>query len=134
MKLLIIFPKWPDNSLWGEIYFRFPYLALTAIASLTGPEWQVSILDENVEPIDFSNLPDLAAISLMTPLAVRGYEIADTFRKLGVPVVLGGIHPTMMKSEAKAHADAVVLGEAETVWPQVLSDFTQGKLKPFYEA
>ncbi len=134
MKLLIIFPKWPEHSLWGEIYFRFPYLALTALAALTGAEWEVSILDENVEPIDFSRLPDLAAISLMTPLAVRGYEIADTFRKQGVPVVLGGIHPTMMKAEAKAHADAVVLGEAETVWPQVLADFKQGKLQPFYQA
>jgi radical SAM superfamily enzyme YgiQ (UPF0313 family) len=134
MKLLLIAPRWPGQSLWGQIYFRFPYLALTTLAALTGDEWEISILDENVEPIDFSDLPDLAAISIMTPLAKRGYEIADTYRGKKVPVVLGGIHPTMMKDESKAHADSVVLGEAEEVWPQLLSDFKQGELKPFYKA
>jgi len=134
MKLLMIAPKWPENSLWGQIYFRFPYLALTTLAALTGNDWDISVVDENVETLDFSLLPDLAAISIMTPLAKRGYEIADTYREKGVPVVLGGIHPTMMKDEAKTHADAVVLGEAEGVWPQVLSDLKLGDLKPFYRA
>ena len=92
MKLVLIAPKWPENSLWGQIYFRFPYLALTNLAALAGEDWEISILDENVEPIDFNALPDLAAISIMTPLAKRGYEIADAFRQKGVPVVLGGIH------------------------------------------
>ncbi len=133
MKLLLIAPKWPDNSLWGQIYFRFPYLALTSIAGLTSDEWNISILDENVEQIDFSALPDLVAISIMTPLAKRGYEIADSFRRKGVPVVLGGIHPTMMSTEAKAHANAVVLGEAEEIWPQLLDDFKRGNLKSFYK-
>jgi radical SAM superfamily enzyme YgiQ (UPF0313 family) len=133
MKLLLIAPKWPDNSLWGQIYFRFPYLALTYIAALTSDEWSVSILDENVEQIDFSALPDLVAISIMTPLAKRGYEIADSFRQKGVPVVLGGIHPTMMSTEAKTHADAVVLGEAEEIWPQLLDDFKRRDLKSFYK-
>jgi radical SAM superfamily enzyme YgiQ (UPF0313 family) len=133
MKLQIIFPKWPDDSLWGQIYFRFPYLVLTSLAALTHDEWEVSILDENVEPIDVASPPDLAAISLMTPLAKRGYEIADNYRKQGVPVVLGGIHPTTMKEEAKTHADAVVLGEAETIWPRVLADFEKGALESFYQ-
>jgi len=132
MKLVLIAPKWPENSLWGQIYFRFPYLALTNLAALAGEDWEISILDENVEPIDFNALPDLAAISIMTPLAKRGYEIADAFRQKGVPVVLGGIHPTMMSAEAKTHADAVVLGEAEAIWPQVLDDFKRGDLKSFY--
>jgi len=134
MKLWIISPKWPEGSLWGQIYFHFPYLALTTLAALTSDEWDVSIVDENVETLDFSDLPDLAAISVMTPLAKRGYEIADTLRARGVTVILGGIHPTMLKDEAKCHADAVVLGEAEYCWPQVLTDFKQGKLKPFYKA
>lgn len=134
MKLLLIAPKWPDNSLWGQIYFRFPYLALTTLAALTDTDWDVLIVDENTEALDFSLLPDLAAISLMTPLAKRGYEIADAFRQRGVPVVLGGIHPTMMKNEAKTHADAVIIGEAEGVWPQVLTDVRQGDLKSFYKA
>jgi radical SAM superfamily enzyme YgiQ (UPF0313 family) len=133
VKLLLIAPKWPENSLWGQIYFRFPYLALTSIAALTGDGWDVSILDENVEPIDFSASPDLVAISIMTPLAKRGYEIADSFRQKGVPVVLGGIHPTMMSTEAKNHANAVVIGEAEEIWPQLLDDFKEGHLKSLYK-
>ncbi len=134
MKLLIIAPKWPDGSLWGQIYFRFPYLALTTLAALTGEDWKVSIIDENVDAIDFSDSPDLVAITIMTPLAKRGYEIADAFRGKGVSVVLGGIHPTMMKDEAKTHADSVVMGEAEKTWPLVLSDFKRGNLQPFYES
>jgi len=134
MKLLMVAPKWPEGSLWGQIYFRFPYLALTTLAALTGEEWEVSIVDENVDTLDFSDLPDLAAISIMTPLAKRGYEIADAFREKGVSVVLGGIHPTMMKDEAKIHADSVVMGEAEETWPLVLSDFKQGNLQPFYKS
>ena len=134
MKLLIVAPKWPEDSLWGQIYFRFPYLALTILAALTGEEWKISIIDENVDAIDFSDLPDLVAISIMTPLAKRGYEIADAFRGKGVSVVLGGIHPTMMKDEAKTHADSVVMGEAEKTWPLVLSDFKRGNLQPFYES
>jgi radical SAM superfamily enzyme YgiQ (UPF0313 family) len=113
MRLLLIAPRWPEGSLWGQICFRFPYLALTTLAALTGDGWEISIVDENADSLDFSDLPDLAAISIMTPLAKRGYEIADTYRAKGVSVVLGGIHPTMMKDEAKTHADAVVLGEAE---------------------
>jgi len=134
MKLLMIAPKWPEGSLWGQIYFRFPYLALTTLAALTGEEWRVSIIDENVDAIDFSDLPDLVAITVITPLAKRGYEIADSFREKGVPVVLGGIHPTMMKDEAKTHADSVVIGEAEETWPLVLSNFQRGNLQPFYES
>ena len=134
MKLLMVAPKWPEGSLWGQIYFRFPYLALTTLAALTDEDWEVSIVDENVDAINFSDLPDLAAISIMTPLAKRGYEIADYFREKGVPVVLGGIHPTMMKDEAKIHADSVVMGEAEKTWPFVLSDFKRGNLKPFYKS
>jgi radical SAM superfamily enzyme YgiQ (UPF0313 family) len=134
MKLLLIAPKWPEHSLWGQIYFRFPYLALTTLAALTGDQWDISIVDENADPLDFSALPDLAAISVMTPLAKRAYEIADIFKEKGVPVVLGGIHPTMMKNEAKTHADAVVIGEAEEIWPKVLSDLSRGDLKSFYKA
>lgn len=134
MKLLIIAPKWPDGSLWGQIYFRFPYLALTTLAALTGEDWEVSIIDENVDAIDFSDSPDLVAITIMTPLAKRGYEIADSFRRKGVSVVLGGIHPTMMNDEAKIHADSVVMGEAEQTWPLVLSDFKRDNLQPFYKS
>ncbi len=133
MKLLLIAPKWPKGSLWGQIYFRFPYLALTTLAALTDDAWDITIIDENVTPLDFSDAPDLVGITLMTPLAVRGYEIADAYRKKGIPVVLGGIHPTMMRDEAMGHADAVVLGEAESTWGRVLDDFKNNRLKPVYQ-
>jgi radical SAM superfamily enzyme YgiQ (UPF0313 family) len=132
MKLAIIAPKWPDSSLWGQIVFRFPYLALTSLAALTDEAWDIEIIDENVRPLDFQILPDLVAISIMTPLAPRGYAIADKYRSKGVAVVLGGIHPTMMPDEAALHADAIVLGEAETTWSRVLDDFCHDALKPVY--
>jgi radical SAM superfamily enzyme YgiQ (UPF0313 family) len=75
---------------------------------------------------------DLAAISLLTPTAVPGYRIADALRARGIPVVVGGMHATALPEEAKAHADAVVIGEAESVWPTVLKDFRAGRLQPFY--
>jgi radical SAM superfamily enzyme YgiQ (UPF0313 family) len=106
---------------------------LTSLAALTPDVWEVSIVDENVEAIDYADSPDLAAISLMTPLAKRGYDIADKFRKRGVPVVLGGVHPTTMQKEAELHADAVVLGEAEKTWLRVLDDFEKGAIEPFYQ-
>ncbi|MBW2348516.1 MAG: cobalamin-dependent protein, partial [Deltaproteobacteria bacterium] len=134
MRLLLVAPAWPRESLWGQIVFRFPYLSLTTLAALTGDEWEVRLTDENVESIDFADHPDLVGISVMTPLARRAYEIADRFRSEGVPVVLGGIHPTMMEEEARAHADVVVTGEAEAVWATLLEDFRAGRLKPLYRA
>jgi len=134
MKLFLIAPRWPDNSLWGQIYFRFPYLALTTLAGLTDDTWEMRLIDENVEAVPFDEPVDLVGISVMTPLAPRAYTIADTFRRQSVPVVLGGIHPTMMPGEAREHADAVVMGEAERTWQLVLSDRRHGRLKPFYKA
>jgi len=66
--------------------------------------------------------------------ALRAYEIADEFRKRGVTVVLGGNHPTALPEEAKQHADAVVIGEAEVTWPQLLEDFEKGQLQSFYKS
>jgi radical SAM superfamily enzyme YgiQ (UPF0313 family) len=131
-KILIIMPRWSENSLWGVMGIKFPYLALTTLAALTPPDIEVRIMDENVEAIDFDSRPDLVAISLMTPLASRGYEIADQFRIRGVPVVVGGVHATMLPEEAEGHADAVVIGEGEILWPEVVADFLQGELKKYY--
>ena len=108
MKLLLISPKWPEKSLWGQIFFRFPYLSLTTLAGLTDDTWEITLIDENVQPVADAPPPDLVGISLMTPLAARGYQIADKFRQQGIPVVLGGIPPTMLPDEAALHADAVV--------------------------
>ena len=132
MRLFLIAPKWPQNSLWGQIFFRFPFLSLTMLAGMTDESWDVTIIDENVQAIDFDDRPDLVGISMMTPLAPRGYAIADEYRKRKIPVILGGIHPTMVPAEAAEHADSVVTGEAESIWPQVLADAKMLKLKSRY--
>jgi radical SAM superfamily enzyme YgiQ (UPF0313 family) len=134
MKLKIICPRWPEGSIWRHFPFRFPYLSLTTLAALTPENVEIVIEDENVQEIDFHNLPDLVAISIITPLAKRGYAIADRFRQLSIPVVIGGFHATWMADEAGQHADAVVRGEAEIVWPQVIQDFQKGSLQKTYRA
>jgi radical SAM superfamily enzyme YgiQ (UPF0313 family) len=131
-KILIIMPRWSEKSLWGVMGIKFPYLSLTTLAALTPPDIEVRIMDENVETIDFDSRPDLVGVSLLTPLAPRGYEIADQFRSRGVPVVVGGVHATMMPEEAEEHADAVVIGEGEILWPELLADFKKGELKKYY--
>jgi len=134
MKIKIICPRWSEDSLWRHFRFRFPYLSLTLLGALTPEDVEVSIEDENVQEINFQDPPDLVAISIITPLANRGYAIADRFRRMSIPVVMGGFHATWMAEEAGQHADAVVLGEAERVWPRVLEDFKKGAPQRFYKA
>jgi radical SAM superfamily enzyme YgiQ (UPF0313 family) len=133
MKILFVIPRWPSFSLWGKATFHFPYLALPLLASLTPSEFDIEIVDENIETIDFDSNPDIVAISLITPLAPRGYEIAEAFRKRGSKVVLGGYHPTYLPEEASVHADSVVIGEAEGVWGELLKDIKNGGIKKFYK-
>ena len=133
MKIKIICPRWPEGSLWRNFFFRFPYLSLTTLAALTPKEIEVTIEDENIQEINFDDHPDLVAISLITPLAKRGYAIADRFRKVGVPVVMGGFHATWMPEEAGEHADSVVLGEAEPSWSRLLEDLKAANLRRFYQ-
>jgi radical SAM superfamily enzyme YgiQ (UPF0313 family) len=132
MKIKIICPRWPGRSLWRHFIFRFPYLSLTTLAALTPREIEVVIEDENVQEVSFDDRPDLVAISIMTPLAKRGYAIADRFREKSVPVVIGGFHATWLPEEAGQHADSVVLGEAEPSWARLLEDFRAGCLQKFY--
>lgn len=110
-----------------------PPLALPLLAGLTPPEIDVCLIDENVEKADFEADADWVAISCMTASAPRAYEIADAFRRRGIPVVIGGIHPTVLPDEAAMHADAVVVGEAEPVWQTILDDLAAKTLKPRYE-
>lgn len=106
--------------------------SLMVLAALTPPEWEVAIVDEEVEEISFDDPPDVAGITMLTTTAPRAYEIADAFRQLGTKVVLGGIHASVLPEEAIEHADAVVIGEAEDVWPEVLENVRDGNLKAFY--
>ena len=132
-RLLLIQPHHPSNvRLFGKMYMS--QLTLPVIAALTPPRFDVRIIDENVEAVDFDQDADLVGISLLTPTAVRGYEIARRFRERGVPVILGGVHPSLCPEEAEKHCDAVVVGEAEGIWPHLLEDFEKGALKSLYKS
>ena len=113
---------------------RIPQIALNIVASLTPPHYGIRIVEEELERVDADEECDIVGISAMTPNAPRAYRIADEFRKRGRTVVLGGIHPTILPEEAAAHADAVVVGEAEDTWGSLLSDFEGGTLKRFYRS
>ena len=112
-----------------------PIAGLLAVAATIPPDqYEVVLTDENIEPIDFDLKADLVGISAMTCYVKRGYEIADAFRARGIPVIMGGVHPSFMTGEALEHCDAVVVGEAELVMAEVLDDLAQGQLGGIYKA
>jgi radical SAM superfamily enzyme YgiQ (UPF0313 family) len=108
--------------------------ALQLLAAITPTTHEVSIVQEHLgDPVRFDDADvDLVGISAMTIQARRAYEIADGYREAGKTVVLGGIHPSVLPDEALQHADAVVVGEAEPVWPQVLTDAANHRLHGIY--
>ncbi|MBE9518833.1 MAG: B12-binding domain-containing radical SAM protein, partial [Bacteroidetes bacterium] len=93
-------------------YFRKSSLALGVLAGLTPPDWEIKILQEPTDEIDFGIKVDLVGITTVTHTVKRGYEIADEFRKRGVMVIMGGIHATVLFNEALNHCDSVCIGEA----------------------
>lgn len=105
------------------------------LAGLTPPNWETTIVDENLGAPDYQAMPrpDLVGITAFTSQANRAYEVAAHFRNLGIPVVMGGIHATMYRDEALERVDSVVTGEAESLWRQVLEDTRQGRLKRLYD-
>lgn len=112
-----------------------PVAGLLAVAALIPEdEYEIILTDENIEPIDFDREVDMVAISAMTSYVQRGYQIADSFRARGVPVLMGGVHVSYMPQEALTHADAVVVGEAELVMGRVLDDLGKGRMKGMYKA
>ena len=133
-KILLINPSF-KGSLHSNIkVLAIPPLNLTMIARYTPEQYEVEIVDEAVEDLNFDAQADLVGITCMTPLAPRAYELAAHFRKRGVPVVMGGIHASYMPEEALRYADTVVVGEAENIWPRLLEDFAQGRMQKIDQA
>jgi len=108
-----------------------PPLAMGILAA-RAPGYDIAFYDEKAEPVPDDDQPNLAALSVETFTARRAYAIADAYRARGVPVVMGGYHPSFLPDEALEHADAVVVGDAEGVWERVLSDFEAGRLQRHY--
>lgn len=133
MKIKLIAPHEHRQDLISSP-FKLQRVNLPLLASLTPPGHTVSFVEEAFAPDDLSQEVDLVGITVLTELAVRAYQIGDAYRRKGVQVVMGGIHPTVLPEEALEHADAVVIGEAEGVWPQLVADAASGRLQRTYRA
>lgn len=111
------------------------HLSLAMVAGLATPFFdEIKIVEETFEPLDLDETADLVGITMMTCQATRGYALADHFRARGIPTICGGSHASFMVEECSEHFDAVVVNEAELVWPQIMQDFQSGGLKPVYRA
>ncbi len=110
----------------------YPPLALGILAALTPDNWEIEIFDENFETFNELIDADLVGLTSFTSSAYRAYQIAAVYKKAGIPVVMGGIHASMVPKETIQYVDVVGIGEAESYWTTIISDFETGQLKPFY--
>jgi radical SAM superfamily enzyme YgiQ (UPF0313 family) len=133
MRIGLVFPT-NDDFIVSRKFTSYPPLGLAILAGVTPSQHEVTIIDERIQSVELDNQFDVVGMTVMTPFANRAYEIADELRSSGVKVVLGGMHASAVPEEAIAHADAVVIGEAERVWPKVLDDSAQGEMQPFYRS
>ncbi len=144
MKILIVYPRFeryleaypelgeipPVVGLWK--YKMPPALGPQILATMLPPDVEWRIHDANLRPVDYDEPVDLVAISFFTPQATAAYRIGDAFRARGVPVVMGGMHPSMIPEDARPHCDAVCIGEAEGSWLTIVEDARRGALRPTY--
>jgi radical SAM superfamily enzyme YgiQ (UPF0313 family) len=136
-KLALISPGREGSVVSGrwKWLFNFYRLTLPVLAALTDQEkYQIEAFDECVD----SRIPltgfDLVAMSVMTPYAPRAYDLARQFQAQGAKVILGGPHVMLLPDEAEKHADAIAIGDAELIWPQILDDFEHERLQSRYVA
>lgn len=127
----LIYDMFERNKDTQKLWYA-PPLSLLIIASNTPKDIEITIFDEYIEDIDFDKSFDLVGITAMTQQAMRAYEIAAIYRQKNIPVVMGGIHTTVLPDEALQYVDTVFLGESERLWPQFLTDFEQGAEKKIY--
>ncbi|MRI35459.1 radical SAM protein [Endozoicomonas sp. OPT23] len=112
-----------------------PPQSIFSAAAATPSRYSVEMFDETVQAVNIDQLAtaDLIVLFFSTPDAMRGYELASQLRNRGRQVVLAGLHVTFMTQEAAEYADAVITGECENVWDEVLSDAERRQLKPLYQ-
>ncbi|MDF2566674.1 MAG: Radical domain protein, partial [Oscillospiraceae bacterium] len=137
MKIKFILPALQEakSPFWRPIkYSLFPPLGLATLASFCSPDDEIEILDEHIEEALLDDSPDLVCVQTYITNAYRSYQIADDYRKRGIFVALGGLHATSLPQEAKQHADTVLCGLGEHIFPQFLSDFKSKNPKEFYYA
>lgn len=136
MKLLLLQPTsiLENGQLYRSSRRWLIGITLPYLAALAPSEWDVQIVDERIQSLDFDEPYDLVAISYMSHQAPRAYQIARRFRAKGVLVAAGGFHASAEPEETLEHCDAVVVGEAENVWPELLDDVQAGRLRRIYQS
>lgn len=133
MRITIVHPAIGHRA--GEKYIRswqMEPLPAAAVAGLTPDDIDLRFYDDRLETIPFDEPTDAAVLSIETYTAKRAYQIASEYRRRGVPVVFGGFHATLLPEEAELYAEAIVLGEAESVWADVIDDLRHGTLSKRY--
>jgi len=137
LKILFIQPVSPSSEKLSRRFLykirAYPPLTFETLTAVTPTNCDISIIDERFQTLDYTTPADLVGITCMTPEAPRTYQIADEFRRRGATVVLGGWHVSALPNEAKPHADSIVLGEAENLWPQLIHDYQNHALQPVYK-
>lgn len=133
MRILLVKPRWfvPDGVYRFLAEVTFQPLHLGILAALSEGH-DVRIVDQDWDEVPFDGDFDLVGVTATTFSSRRAFDIADVFRKKGVPVVIGGVHACLMQEECLQHADSIVVGEAEYVWPLLLSDAAAGTLQKTY--
>ena len=136
MRLLLIQSSHlnPDGTVFKSRHLPYPGLALPLIAALTPGDVDIRIVNDYFEKIDYDDPAEVVGLTAMAPQAPRCYQIADEFRRRGKKVVIGGFHASLFPEENIGHCDAVVVGEAEEVWPRVWEDLLSGKMQGIYRA
>jgi radical SAM superfamily enzyme YgiQ (UPF0313 family) len=133
MKLLLIAPEGLEAQ--GTKGKHIHHLNLALVAALATPYFEeIRIVEEGFERLDLNQDADLVGITMMSCQAVRGYQLADHFKKRGIKTICGGSHASFMVNECLQHFDSVVVNEVELVWPEIMSDFGSGKLKLVYQS
>jgi radical SAM superfamily enzyme YgiQ (UPF0313 family) len=137
-KILIIQPSHyvskNDRTVFKSRMRALVPLTLPYLAALTPKDWEVTLIDEQLQDIDFDAKPDLVAITSWTVHSIRGYDVARKFRDQGVPVIMGGPHVWFHPEEASKHCDAIGIGEGEPIWSKMLEDAAAGQLQKVYQA
>jgi radical SAM superfamily enzyme YgiQ (UPF0313 family) len=132
MKKLLLVNPWNKVSLYGD--YAWPPLALAYVAAAAGEDWEVELVDEQLEgQVDYAHHEaDLVGLTAFTTQATRAYAIAAQFRARKIPVVMGGIHASLVSEEAARHVDCLLVGECESAFPRLLADFERGELETMY--
>jgi radical SAM superfamily enzyme YgiQ (UPF0313 family) len=131
--IIVLFQNLIDEE---PYYARNPAPPLPGIllAGLTPPIVDVEVLHEMVRPINYNTDADFIALSFMDYISPHAYQVAERFRAMGKIVVGGGKFASTFPDEVQPHFDSILVGEAQTIWPQMVYDMVFGKLKPRYES